>query len=146
MKTTTTTTTLNNSVKSVLIRQYEKEKEAVQNKLNILYGEIIKEQEETRENFRRELQEFFPPGFDIAISQSSGYFTGKMYNLPKEFYSGIKVRELFTFDSKNNRLTIQLWMEGKLNKTFKFTKDTCAEKIARYVKRFSREQWKMVGK
>jgi hypothetical protein len=137
---------LQNSVHSVHLLQYEKKKVELQNQINMLYGKVIREQEDSRKRFCIALQSLLTH-LDIKVTESSGYFTGHVINIPENVYSGIKSRELFSFNSNKNYIQVYLWRKDLPQcKVIKFTKDTDINKIVRYVLKFGKAQLKLAGK
>jgi hypothetical protein len=84
--------------------------------------------------------------FDINLEFSTSYLTGYVNNLPVNFCSGIRQRELFSFNYVTKRLQIRRMKEGDCQKIINFTREVTPERLAKYILKFATRQLIETGK
>jgi hypothetical protein len=130
-----------------LFKRYHDLKVQRDRELAALWNKAVQSEKEEAQKFLYNLREELSLVCqDIIVGESSRYFSGYIINLPYDFCSGIGSREIFSYDSRNNKLTLRDAKEGNCFKTIQFNKETSPSRIAKYVLKYQRRILEKLGK
>jgi hypothetical protein len=128
-----------------LYRAYDKLKHQRDQELNILWHKAQLAERAEKNTFQFFLNEILSP-FDITLEFSTNWLTGHVNNLPITFCSGIRQREIFSFNYVEKKLQIRNMKEGDCQKIIKFTREVTPERLAKYILKYAFRQLQAVGK
>lgn len=145
MKTTASSILAATSSARPLYRAYDELKKKRDLELGMIWQKAQVAEKVERNLFQNSLMELLSP-FDITISNSTNWFTGHVNNLPISFCSGIRQREIFSFNYVTRRLQIRRMKEGDCQKIIQFAREVTPARLAKYILHYCRQQLIAVGK
>jgi len=130
-----------------LFKKYQDLKAQRDRELAALWNRAIQSEKTANNNFLNQLREEFSlVCHDINLGESSRYFDGEIANLPVDFCSGISRREIFSYNARENKLTLRDPKGGNCFKVIKFTREVTPSRIVKYVMKYQKRTLEKLGK